>query len=151
MLGYPGRPGPQGGQLLGHPPRSRATGTAGRPCSIRASMVEIFETQLRRSNGTPVLGQGFLPGRPRTPGAASCSTTGSSRTSPAKKQMEDEHSWDVRLQSSVGDVSERLLSPTPIEEMSAVVLEHARRLTSSATAFVGHVDERTGRLCRPRP
>jgi len=63
-----------------------------------------------------------------------------------KKQMEEEHSWDVRLQASVGDVSERLLSPTPIEEMSAVVLEHARRLTSSATAFVGIVEERTQRL-----
>ena len=63
-----------------------------------------------------------------------------------KKLMEEEHSWGVRLQASVSDVSERLLSPTPIEEMSSVVLEHARRLTESATAFVGHVDERTGRL-----
>lgn len=60
--------------------------------------------------------------------------------------MEDDHSWDMRLQASVSDISERLLSPTPIEEMSAVLMEHARRLTSSATAFVGHVDERTGQL-----
>ena len=52
----------------------------------------------------------------------------------------------MKLQASVSDVSERLLSPTPIEEMSAVVRDHARRLTSSATALVGYVEERTGRL-----
>jgi diguanylate cyclase (GGDEF)-like protein len=46
----------------------------------------------------------------------------------------------------VRDVSERLLSPTPIEVMSSVVMEHARRLTSSATALVGQIDERTGSL-----
>jgi len=46
----------------------------------------------------------------------------------------------------VRDVSERLLSPTPIEVMSSVVMEHARRLTSSTTALVGQIDERTGNL-----
>jgi len=110
-----------------------------------SSMVEIFETQLRRSNGTLLWAKDSTRAAKDSRGNAMF-YDGVIEDISRKKQMEDDHSWGVRLQSSVSDVSERLLSPTPIEEMSAVVLEHARRLTASATAFVGHVDERTGRL-----
>jgi diguanylate cyclase (GGDEF)-like protein len=64
----------------------------------------------------------------------------------SRKKMKDEHAWVVHLQTAVREVSERLLSPTPIEEMSKLVLDQARRLTSSASGFVAHVDERSGRL-----
>jgi len=40
--------------------------------------------------------------------------------------MKDEHAWVVHLQAAVGEVSERLLSPTPIEVMSSLVLDQAR-------------------------
>ena len=110
-----------------------------------SSMVEIFETQLRRSNGTLLWAKDSSRAAKDSRGNV-LFYDGVIEDISRKKQMEEEHSWGVRLQASVSDVSERLLSPTPIEEMSSVVLEHARRLTASATAFVGHVDERTGRL-----
>ena len=110
-----------------------------------SSMVEIFETQLRRSNGTLLWAKDSSRAAKDSRGNA-LFYDGVIEDISRKKLMEEEHSWGVRLQASVSDVSERLLSPTPIEEMSSVVLEHARRLTASATAFVGHVDERTGRL-----
>ena len=110
-----------------------------------SSMVEIFETQLRRSNGTLFWAKDSSRAAKDSRGNV-LFYDGVIEDISRKKQMEEEHSWGVRLQASVSDVSERLLSPTPIEEMSTVVLEHALRLTASATAFVGHIDERTGRL-----
>jgi len=110
-----------------------------------SSMVEIFETQLKRSNDTLFWAKDSSRAAKDLRGNV-LFYDGVIEDISRKKQMEEDHSWGVRLQASVSDVSERLLSPTPIEEMSSVVLEHARRLTASATAFVGHVDERTGRL-----
>jgi len=109
------------------------------------SMVGIFECQLRRTNGTLFWAQD------------SCRATKDGRGQvlfyegviqdiTARKQMNDEHARVVRLQKAVGEISERLLSPTPIDEMSTLVLEQARRLTGSRSGFVGHVDRRTGAL-----
>jgi diguanylate cyclase (GGDEF)-like protein/PAS domain S-box-containing protein len=108
-------------------------------------MVGIFESQLRRKNGTQFWAED------------SCRATRDGRGQllfydgviedvTAKKQMKDEHARVVRLEKAVAGISERLLSPVPIEEMSALVLDQARRLTSSASGFVGHVDPKTGAL-----
>jgi diguanylate cyclase (GGDEF)-like protein/PAS domain S-box-containing protein len=109
------------------------------------TMVGIFESRLRRKNGTLIWAED------------SCRTAkdgngrvlfydGVIQDITARKKMQDEHSWVVHLQTAVREVSERLLSPTPIAEMSSLVLDRARRLTGSASGLVAHVDERTGRL-----
>jgi diguanylate cyclase (GGDEF)-like protein/PAS domain S-box-containing protein len=109
------------------------------------SMVGIFESQLRRANGTHFWAED------------SCRATKDSRGQvlfyegviediTARKQMKDEHARVMQLQTAVGEISERLLSPTPIEEMSSLVLDQALRLTSSVSGFVGHVDPRSGNL-----
>ena len=108
-------------------------------------MIEIFETRLRRRNGTLFWAKDSARAAKDARGQVQF-YDGIVEDITRKRQIEEEHSWDVRLQSSVGDVSERLLSPTPIGEISAVVLDHARRLTGSAAALVGEVDERTGAL-----
>lgn len=110
-----------------------------------SSMVTIFETQLRRRDGTLFWAKDSARAARDGRGKV-LFYDGIIEDISRKRQMEEEHSWDTRLQASVRDVSERLLSTTPIAEMSDVLLEQARRLTSSATAFVGQVDERTGRL-----
>lgn len=110
-----------------------------------SSMVAIFETQLRRRDGTLFWAKDSTRAARDGRGKV-LFYDGIIEDISRKRQMEDEHSWDTRLQASVSDVSERLLSTTPIAEMSAVLMEHARRLTASATAFVGQVDERTGKL-----
>lgn len=109
------------------------------------SMVGIFESQLRRANGTHFWAED------------SCRATKDGRGQvlfyegviediTARKRMKDEHARVMQLQNAVGEISERLLSPTPIEEMSCLVLDQARRLTSSVSGFVGIVDQRTGSL-----
>jgi diguanylate cyclase (GGDEF)-like protein len=50
------------------------------------------------------------------------------------------------MKTALAELSQRLLKPTTIEEMSSLVLEHARRLTGSRTGFVGYVDQESGRL-----
>jgi diguanylate cyclase (GGDEF)-like protein/PAS domain S-box-containing protein len=142
MLGYPDLAALKTVNFwdIHHDPRDRDSWQAVLDSS---SMVEIFETQLKRSNGTLFWAKDSSRAAKDSRGNV-LFYDGVIEDISRKKQMEDEHSWDVRLQAAVSDVSERLLSPTPIEVMSSVVLENARRLTSSATAFVGHVDERTG-------
>ena len=108
-------------------------------------MVEIFEAQLRRRNGTLFWAKDASRAAKDAQGRV-LFYDGVIEDITRKKQIEEDHSWDIRLQASVGDVSERLLSPAPIEEMSTLILEHARRLTSSATAMICHIDERTGRF-----
>jgi diguanylate cyclase (GGDEF)-like protein/PAS domain S-box-containing protein len=110
-----------------------------------SQMMEFFETQLRRRNGTLFWAKDSVRAARDARGNV-LFYDGVIEDISRKKLIEEEHSWDVRLETSVSDVSQRLLSPTPIEVMSSVVLDHARRLTVSETAFVGHVDERTGAL-----
>jgi diguanylate cyclase (GGDEF)-like protein/PAS domain S-box-containing protein len=109
------------------------------------SMVGIFESQLKRSNGSLIWAEDSCRAAKDAWGKV-LFYDGIIHDITPRKKMQDDHSWVVHLQNAVGEVSERLLSPTPIEEMSSLVMEQARRLTASASAFVGHVDQRTGNL-----
>ncbi len=109
------------------------------------TMMGIFESQLRRTNGTLFWAEDSCRAAKDARGKV-LYYDGVIEDITPKKKMKDDHSWVVALQAAVVEVSERLLSPTPIEEMSNLVMEQARRLTSSASAFVGHVDQRTGSL-----
>jgi diguanylate cyclase (GGDEF)-like protein/PAS domain S-box-containing protein len=109
------------------------------------SMVGIFESQLRRANGTLFWAEDSCRAAKDSHGLV-LYYDGVIEDITERKRAKDEHSWVVHLQTAVGEVSERLLSPTPIGEMSSFVLEQARRLTSSRSAFVGHVEQRTGAL-----
>ncbi len=109
------------------------------------SMVGIFESQLRRTNGTLIWAEDSCRAA-KDPLGRILFYDGVIEDITAKRKMIDEHSWVVHLQNAVREVSERLLSPTPIEEMSSLVLDQARRLTSSVSGFVGHLDQGTGGL-----
>jgi diguanylate cyclase (GGDEF)-like protein/PAS domain S-box-containing protein len=109
------------------------------------SMIGMFESQLRRTNGTLFWAADSCRAAKDERGRV-LYYDGVIEDITQKKRMADDHSWVVALQAAVVEVSERLLSPTPIEEMSNLVMERARRLTSSASAFVGHVDPVTGSL-----
>ncbi len=109
------------------------------------SMLGLFESRLRRSDGTQFWAEDSCRAAKDAHGRV-LFYDGVIEDITARKRMQDEHAWATRLQAAVADVSERLLSPTPIEEIAALVMERARRLTSSASAFVGTIDQRTGRL-----
>jgi diguanylate cyclase (GGDEF)-like protein/PAS domain S-box-containing protein len=144
MFGYPDLASLQAVNFwdLHHDPRDRESWQAVLESS---SMVEYFETQLRRRDGALFWAKDQTRAARDSRGKV-LYYDGVIEDITRKKQMEEDHFWEVQLRSSVSEVSERLLSPTPIDVMSDVILENARRLTSSATAFVGHVDERTGGL-----
>ncbi len=107
--------------------------------------VENFETQLRHRDGTIIWvndkAQAVKDGR----GHVVC-IDGILEDITKKKQTESQLSWNWKIRAVIAEVSKRLLSPTSIEEMSTLILDHARRLTGSQTCFVGFVDPHTGTL-----
>ncbi len=107
--------------------------------------VESFETQLRRRDGTVIWVRDTSRIVKDRHGRV-LYYDGTIEDITKKKQTDAILSWNLRIKTSEAAVSERLLTPTPIGEMSAVVLEHARRLTSSATSLVGYIDQKTARL-----
>lgn len=109
------------------------------------SMIGLFECQLKRANGTTLWVEDSCRAAKDDHGRV-LFYDGVIEDISEKKRIKEEHDWVVRLQAAVGEVSERLLSPTPIGEISQLVLDEARRLTSSPSGFVGHVDRKTGGL-----
>jgi diguanylate cyclase (GGDEF)-like protein/PAS domain S-box-containing protein len=109
------------------------------------SLVGSFEWQLRRKNGTFIWAEDSCRAAKDGQGRV-LFYDGVLEDITARKKMADEHSWVVRLHQAEREVSGRLLSPTSIDEMSSLVLDQARRLTASASGFVGHFDPRSGRL-----
>jgi len=109
------------------------------------NLVENFETQLRRRDGTIIWVRDSVHAVKDKRGQT-VYYEGALEDITRKKQTDAASSWNLQIKTSVADVSSRLLRPTPIEEMSALVLEHARRLTSSPTCLVGFMDLQTGKL-----
>ena len=110
-----------------------------------SNFVETFETQLRRRDGTVIWVRDSSRAIKDKRGQV-VYYEGSIEDITKKKQTDAASSWNLQMKTSLADVSGRLLRPTPIEEMSALVLEHSGRLTASRTCFVGYTDLQTGRL-----
>lgn len=110
-----------------------------------SNLIETFETQLRRRDGTAIWVRDSVRAIKDKRGQT-LFYDGSLEDITKRKQMDAAGSWNLQIKTSLASVSSRLLLPTPIEEMSGLVLEHVRRLTSSRTCFVGYTDSETGRL-----
>ncbi len=110
-----------------------------------SGFIENFETQFRRQDGTIIWvkdsAQGMKDGNGR-----SLYFDGILEDISKRKQTETSLSWTWRMKTALAELSQRLLKPTTIEEMSSLVLEHARRLTGSRTGFVGYVEQESGRI-----
>ncbi len=110
-----------------------------------SGFIDSFETQLRRQDGTLIWvkdsAQAMKDGNGRF-----LYFDGILEDISKRKQTETSLAWSWRMKTALAELSERLLKPTTIEDMSALVLEHARRLTGSRTGFVGYVDQETGHL-----
>ncbi len=144
MLGYPDVASLKAVSFwdLHSDPRDRDSKTAFLDSS---PMVGIFESRLRRRNGTLIWAEDSCRAAKDASGRV-LFYDGVIEDITARRAMKDEHAWVVHLQAAVGEVSERLLSAAPIGEVSTLVLDQARRLTLSASGFVGQVDQRTGGL-----
>ena len=107
--------------------------------------VQTFETRLRRRDGTVIwvsdTTRSVKDGR-----GGGLFYDGAIEDITRRKQADAAQSRNLQFRMSMAEVSGRLLSRAPIGEMSELVLEHACRLTSSPSGFVGYIDHRTGRL-----
>lgn len=52
--------------------------------------------------------------------------------------------WEVGVNAALADLSGALIALVSLEDISDLVLEHAKRLTESAFGFVGYIDPQTG-------
>lgn len=58
--------------------------------------------------------------------------------------------WEASVNSSIAELSKALIGSSSIEDISLLVLRHAKSLTESAVGFVGYMDKRTGFLVAPK-
>jgi diguanylate cyclase (GGDEF)-like protein/PAS domain S-box-containing protein len=110
-----------------------------------SNFVENFETQLRQRDGTIIWVRDSVRAVKDRRGQV-LFYDGSIEDISRRKQMDKAAAWNLQIKTSLANVSRQLLLPTPIEEMSALILEHARRLTSSRTCFVGYAERQSGKL-----
>lgn len=66
-----------------------------------------------------------------------------------RKRAEEALIWESEVNASMADLSRKLISLASLEDISALVLEHAKRLTNSPFGFVGYIDPQTGYLVCP--
>ncbi|MDM8549090.1 GAF domain-containing protein [Desulfobacterales bacterium HSG2] len=58
-------------------------------------------------------------------------------------------SWESDINSVFAELSEALIQARPLDDISYLVLEHAKRVTGSAYGYVGYIDPHTGNLIAP--
>ena len=66
-----------------------------------------------------------------------------------RKRVEEELSWTVQVNQAAAELSQSLLSPALIDEISCLTLEHAKRLTGSEFGYAGYIDPKTDYLVCP--
>lgn len=74
---------------------------------------------------------------------------GISRDITQRKQAQEALAWEAGVNAAVAELSGALIGSASLEDISSLVLMHARRLTGSRLGYVGHIDERTGYLVCP--
>ncbi len=67
----------------------------------------------------------------------------------ARKQAEADLARQAEVDASIAELSQKLLSSATLNDVAAMVLDHAQRLTGSTFGFVGYIDPQTGALVCP--
>jgi diguanylate cyclase (GGDEF)-like protein/PAS domain S-box-containing protein len=73
----------------------------------------------------------------------------SSRDITNRKEAEQALAWQLKVNAALAEVSTALLAHLPVDSISALVLDHAKRLTGSAYGFAGYIDPQSGNLVAP--
>ncbi len=107
--------------------------------------VDSFETQLRRFDGR-IIWVKDTARAVRDPQGQTLFYDGTLEDITRRKQTEAALFWVHQVDSAIAELSSKLLSPASIGDVSALVLERARRLTRSPFGLVGYIDEQTGSL-----
>lgn len=63
-----------------------------------------------------------------------------------RKRIEEALYWQAGVNSAVAELSKAIMSIASLNEISALILEHAQKLTGSSTGFIGHLDKDNGHM-----
>ena len=66
-----------------------------------------------------------------------------------RRRAEADLSWEAQVNQAAAELSRKLLSPASVDDISFLILEHAKRLTRSAFGFVGYIDLKSNDLVCP--
>jgi PAS domain S-box-containing protein len=66
-----------------------------------------------------------------------------------RTRAEEALAWEASINAAIAELSRSLISLASLDEISALVLEHAKQLTGSVFGFVGYIDVKTGCLISP--
>jgi len=67
----------------------------------------------------------------------------------ARKRAEAELAHQARIDAAMAELSQAMIRPSSIEELSEAVLHHAKELTGSKFGYVGYINATTGYLVCP--
>ncbi|NBD36881.1 MAG: PAS domain S-box protein, partial [Chloroflexi bacterium] len=57
--------------------------------------------------------------------------------------------WEAGVNAAMAELAKAMITTEDLNEITALVLDHARRLTDSTFGFVGYIDPKTGHLISP--
>ena len=63
-----------------------------------------------------------------------------------QKRAQAEQLWRARSDAAIAELSKALLAQRTLDDISLLILEHAKALTGSAFGYVGYIDPETGYL-----
>lgn len=63
-----------------------------------------------------------------------------------RSRVEDALSRELEINQVFAELSSKLLSPAPVDDISLLVLKHAKRLTGSKHGYAGYIEQQTGNL-----
>mgnify|MGYP000898262356 FL=1 len=62
----------------------------------------------------------------------------------SRSRVEEALSRELEINLIIAELSGKLLSPAPVDDISLLVLEHAKKLTGSKYGYVGYIEQQTG-------
>jgi len=127
-------------------------------CIVRRTILDTLETgtkhyrvkaTLQLEQDKEVEAQHFLISTTRLDTRAEPMVLVSIEDVTARVFIEDALTWEAGLNATIAELFKALIASVSIEEMSALILDHAKKLTDSESGFVGYIDPQTGHLICP--
>lgn len=66
-----------------------------------------------------------------------------------RHRVEERITWEASVNAAMAELAKAMITTENLNEITALVLEKARRITDSAFGFVGYIDPQTGHLISP--
>jgi len=127
-------------------------------CTVRRAILNTLETgkshyqveaRLKLEQDEEAEEQSFLVSTTRIDTSANPQVLIGIEEVTARVFIEDALTWEAGVNATIAELFKALIASVSIEEMSALILDHAKKLTDSESGFVGYIDPQTGHLVCP--